>query len=109
MAQRLRDQSAVRLRSNSRQALRPRADRGSKGTSMVRKRNVEFEAEGGVRLRGWLFTPEGREPRPAITMAHGYAGVKEHGLERFAMAFAEAGFVVLIHDHRNFGPSDGEN
>ena len=40
-------------------------------------------------------------------MAHGYAGVKEHGLERFARAFAEAGFVVLVHDHRNFGVSDG--
>jgi fermentation-respiration switch protein FrsA (DUF1100 family) len=40
-------------------------------------------------------------------MAHGYAGVKEHGLERFARAFAEAGFVVLVHDHRNFGASDG--
>jgi len=76
---------------------------------MVTKRDVEFEAEGSVRLRGWLFTPTGREPRPAITMAHGYAGVKEHGLERFAKAFAEAGFVVLVHDHRNFGASDGEN
>ena len=40
-------------------------------------------------------------------MAHSYAGVKEHGIERFARAFAEAGFVVLVHDHRNFGASDG--
>ena len=40
-------------------------------------------------------------------MAHGYAGLKEHGIERFARAFAEAGFVVLVHDHRNFGASDG--
>jgi fermentation-respiration switch protein FrsA (DUF1100 family) len=40
-------------------------------------------------------------------MAHGYAGVKEHGLKRFAQAFAEAGFIVLVHDHRNFGASDG--
>jgi hypothetical protein len=75
---------------------------------MVTKRDVEFEAEGRVRLRGRLFTAEGREPRPAITMAHGYAGVKEHGLERFAKAFAEAGFVVLVHDHRNFGSSNGD-
>jgi uncharacterized protein len=29
------------------------------------------------------------------------------GLERFARAFAEAGFVVLVHDHRNFGTSAG--
>ena len=40
-------------------------------------------------------------------MAHGFAGVKEHGLERFARLFADAGFVVLVHDHRGFGASDG--
>jgi alpha-beta hydrolase superfamily lysophospholipase len=40
-------------------------------------------------------------------MAHGYAAVKEHGLERFARAFAAAGFVMFVHDHRNFGASDG--
>jgi cephalosporin-C deacetylase-like acetyl esterase len=46
-------------------------------------------------------------PLPAISVAHGYAGVKEHGLERFARDFAEAGFVALVRDHRNFGASDG--
>jgi fermentation-respiration switch protein FrsA (DUF1100 family) len=40
-------------------------------------------------------------------MAHGFAGVKEHGLDRFARVFAEAGFVVLVHDHRGFGASGG--
>ena len=75
---------------------------------MVERRDVEFEVEGGDRLRGWLFVPENRSARhPAISMAHGYAGVKEHGLERFALAFTEAGFVVLVHDHRNFGSSEG--
>ena len=75
---------------------------------MVDRRDVEFEAEEGVRLRGWLFVPDTKTgPYPAISMAHGYAGVKEHGLDRFARAFAEAGFVVLVHDHRNFGASDG--
>src|ERR1700722_17996757 len=75
---------------------------------MVGRRDVEFEVEGGDRLRGGLFVPENRAARhPAISMAHGYAGVKEHGLERFARAFTEAGFVVLVHDHRNFGSGDG--
>ena len=75
---------------------------------MVERRDVEFEVEGGERLRGWLFTPgSGAIRHPAISMAHGYAGVKELGLERFAQAFSEAGFVVLVHDHRNFGGSDG--
>ena len=75
---------------------------------MVKRTDVEFEVDGGVKLRGWLFVPEessGR--RPAITLAHGYAGVKEHGIEPFAKAFAKAGFVVLLHDHRGFGASEG--
>jgi uncharacterized protein len=74
----------------------------------MRRDDVEFDAEGGVKLRGWLLLPDGPGPHPAVTMAHGYAGVKEHGLERFARAFADGGFVVLIHDHRGFGASDGE-
>jgi len=75
--------------------------------AMAERRNVEFGVEGGVRLRGWLFVPGAKGPAPAITMAHGYGGLKEHGIEGFAGAFAEAGFVVLVHDHRNFGASDG--
>jgi hypothetical protein len=74
---------------------------------MVQRQDVEFPVEGGVMLRGWLFVPDGPAPHPAITMAHGFAGVKEHGLERFARVFADAGFVVLVHDHRGFGASDG--
>jgi cephalosporin-C deacetylase-like acetyl esterase len=74
----------------------------------MQRDDVEFDAEGGVKLRGWLFLPDGPGPHPAITMAHGYAGVREHGIERFARAFADAGFVVLLHDHRTFGASDGE-
>src|ERR1700738_4355877 len=75
--------------------------------AMAERKNIEFGVEGGVTLRGWLFVPGAKGPAPAITMAHGYAGVKEHGLERFARAFTEAGYVVLVHDHRNFGSSEG--
>lgn len=69
--------------------------------------DVEFAVSREMRLRGWLFTPTGSEPAPAITMAHGFAGVKEHRLEAYAQEFCEAGFAVLVHDHRNFGSSDG--
>jgi fermentation-respiration switch protein FrsA (DUF1100 family) len=75
---------------------------------MVEQLDVGFRVEGNVTLRGWLFVPDGRGPRPAITMAHGFAGIREHGLDRFARVFAEAGFVVLVHDHRGFGFSDGQ-
>lgn len=75
---------------------------------MFSRIDVRFPAEGEIELAGWLFLPEGNGPHPAITMAHGYAGTREHGIERFARAFAAAGFVVLLHDHRNFGSSGGE-
>jgi cephalosporin-C deacetylase-like acetyl esterase len=75
---------------------------------MTERLDVEFRAEGGVSLGGWLFLPDGPGPHPGITMAHGYALVKEHGLEPFARAFADDGFVVLLHDHRGFGASGGE-
>ena len=58
--------------------------------AMAERKNIEFGVEGGVTLRGWLFLPGAKGLAPAITMAHGYAGVKEHGLERFARAFADA-------------------
>jgi dienelactone hydrolase len=74
---------------------------------MTDRRDIAFTAEGGVTLRGRYFVPDGRGPHPAISMSHGYAGVKEHSLEPFARRFAEAGFAVLLHDHRTFGASDG--
>jgi uncharacterized protein len=77
---------------------------------MTTRSDVRFAANGGIELGAWLFLPAsgGRRPSPAITMAHGYAGVREHGIAKFAEAFADAGFVVLLHDHRTFGVSDGE-
>jgi len=76
---------------------------------MIKRLNVEFESEGGVRLRAWLFVPASKETLlPAISMAHGYAGTRDHGIECFARAFADAGFIVLLHDHRGFGASEGE-
>lgn len=74
---------------------------------MISRLDIRIPTHGGMDLGAWLLLPEAIDRRPAITMAHGYAGVREHGLERFARAFAEAGFVVLVHDHRNFGASEG--
>ncbi|TWD17472.1 hypothetical protein FB570_11185 [Streptomyces sp. T12] len=69
--------------------------------------DVEIPAEGAT-LGGWLFIPDGaEEPLPAITMTIGLGGIKDQGLEPFARAFTEAGYVVLAHDHRTFGASSG--
>jgi len=61
----------------------------------------------GVSLAGWLYRPVSPGLRPAIVISHGFACVKEQGLDRFAACFAAAGFVVLAYDHRNFGASGG--
>ena len=76
---------------------------------MTIRKDIEFTGESGVTLRGWLFLPDGAADKrsPAISMCHGYAAVKEHGLEPYAQAFARAGFVVLVHDHRTCGASAG--
>ena len=74
------------------------------------RQNVEFESKGSV-CRGWLYVPDSipRETTaPGIVMAHGFAGVKEMGLEGFAEHFESAGFVTLVFDYRFWGESDGE-
>jgi hypothetical protein len=50
---------------------------------MIQRDDVEFAAEGGVTLRGWLFVPDGPAPHPAITMAHGAWTSKVFGLFRW--------------------------
>ncbi|MDT0468566.1 alpha/beta hydrolase [Streptomyces gibsoniae] len=66
-------------------------------------------AEGGISLNAWIFRPPtGDGPFPAITMAHGFGGVKYRGMQGYAERFSQAGFVVLVHDHRGFGLSGGE-
>lgn len=75
---------------------------------MTERIDVEFGASDGTVLRGWIYRPAaGPEKFPAITMAHGFGATKYHGLDGYARKFADAGFVVLVHDHRGFGDSDG--
>ncbi|WP_020576319.1 alpha/beta hydrolase [Actinopolymorpha alba] len=72
---------------------------------------VLIPAEGSIQLHAWLLrppAPAGSGPFPAITMAHGFGELKYHGLEGYAERFSQAGFVVLVHDHRGFGRSGGE-
>jgi dienelactone hydrolase len=69
---------------------------------------VRIPVDGKAKLHAWLFRPPGTGPFPAITMANGFGGLKYHGLRPFAEHFRQAGFVVLAHDHRGFGLSDGE-
>lgn len=73
----------------------------------ISRTDISFRADAETAIGGWLFLPEGAGPHPAITMSAGFGGTIHHGLEPFAVAFAEAGFAVLLHDHRGFGCSAG--
>lgn len=71
--------------------------------------DIEFRSQ-DTTLRGWLITdPDvgGAAPKPAIVMAHGFAGHKEW-VEPFANTLAAGGFTCLVYDHACFGSSDGE-
>jgi hypothetical protein len=73
------------------------------------RQDIEFPAEDGVILRGWLYQPEGDASHcPLVVMAHGYSATKEMYLGDFAEVFAAAGLAVLVYDNRNLGSSDGE-
>ncbi|MCX6536193.1 MAG: alpha/beta fold hydrolase, partial [Actinobacteria bacterium] len=71
---------------------------------------IEFVSEGAV-LRGRLYPPtavagDKTTDAPVLIMAHGFS-VLAAWLDDYATDFAQAGFAVLLFDHRNFGESDG--
>ena len=66
---------------------------------MTTRSDVRFMADGGIELGAWLFLPvNDGQPSPAITMAHGYAGVREHGIANFAEALRE-GVIRVAFSH----------
>ena len=73
------------------------------------RKDIEFNTEDGVTLRGWLYLPDAvKEAVPTVVMAHGFSAVKENYLDCFAEAFAAVGLGALVFDNRNFGASEGE-
>ena len=70
---------------------------------------VEFPGAHGTVLRGDLYLPAAAaRPYPAVVMAHGFSATRAMGLRGFATCFQDAGFAVLLYDHRHLGDSDGE-
>jgi cephalosporin-C deacetylase-like acetyl esterase len=73
----------------------------------VPRLDVEFTSEGST-VRGWLYTPEGSGPFPAVVLAGGWCYVREIVMPYYAESFAAAGVAALVFDYRNLGVSDGE-
>lgn len=73
------------------------------------RKDIQFKTEDGVTLRGWHYIPDGAKGRlPTVVMAHGFSGVKELFLDKYAEVFCKAGLAAVVYDHRNFGASDGK-
>lgn len=71
------------------------------------KEDIEFRADNGVMLRGWVMTPDSEGPHPTIVMTPGFSSSITR-LEIVADAFVARGFGVLLYDQRTCGSSDGE-
>lgn len=72
-------------------------------------RNIEFESQFAT-LRGRLYLPESKPPKiSVIIMAHGFTTtINGMTADKYAEHFRDAGFAVLLYDHRNLGISGGE-
>src|SRR4051812_4947542 len=71
------------------------------------KEDIEFRADNGVMLRGWVKTPDSGGPHPTIVMSPGFTSSITR-LEIVADAFVARGFGVLLYDQRTCASSDGE-
>lgn len=74
----------------------------------VRRRPVDIWSD-GTRLSGDLFYPAGAPSAgklPAIVLAHGWGGTRDHLNRTYAPRFAAEGFAVLSFDYRGWGDSD---
>lgn len=72
-------------------------------------RAIEFISQ-GVILRGRLYLPQGAfKKHPIVVMTHGFTTtINGMTADKYAERFREAGYAVLLYDHRSFGISDGE-
>lgn len=71
--------------------------------------HIEFPTyDGRFKLRGRVYLPSGaRAAVPAVVMSGGFADSWERMIPT-AEAVVEAGFGVLVYEHRNTGISEGE-
>ena len=72
-------------------------------------KNIELTSQDDI-LRGRLYLPTDKsEKYPVVVMAHGFTTtINGMTADNYAEKFREAGYAVLLYDHRNLGISDGE-
>lgn len=79
-------------------------------SSEFERTDVSFDSW-GLRCAAWLYRPQHGDAEallPCVVLGHGWTGVREQALDRFAERFAAAGLAALVFDYRHFGASEGE-
>ena len=70
---------------------------------------IAYESDGLV-INGFMDVPTGEGPFPVVLLLHGYVDpegyVLENYTESYAAAFAQAGYVAIHPNYRNYTPSD---
>ena len=91
----------------SNQDTKENPESGAAGTELYK--DVEFTSQNAI-LRGRLYLPENSAGKsPVVIMAHGFTTtINGMTADKYAEKYREAGFAVLLYDHRNLGISDGE-
>jgi carboxymethylenebutenolidase len=59
--------------------------------------NIEFTGDDGIERVGYLATPDGAGPHPAVLLIHEWWGLND-GITELAEALADEGYVVLAAD-----------
>lgn len=70
------------------------------------RQKVSFDSE-GAKLRGLRLSHE-NEACPIVVMTHGTTATITMAIDIYAERIFEAGYDILLYDHRNFGRSGGE-
>ena len=81
-----------------------------KAQKSIRAEKVKFQSE-GLTLSGNLFFPpnyDSKKRYPAVVVSGSWTTVKEQMAGLYAKRLAQAGFITLAFDFRNFGESEGQ-
>lgn len=86
------------------------SDLGILGTSSNAERHLISYSSDGLTINGFMDIPVGAGPFPVVLVLHGYVEEEGYQVENYtagyAAAFANAGYIAIHPNYRNYPPSD---